>query len=140
MELYSFIYWGTSLTNRVVLFPMLLYSMLPLWRMFSISCKFHKEQFLFTWYISDIIEFGTHWSPCEYPENMSEDWLTSDMSIVLWNNLSVASCKVVLVVWYIVVLLSLIPLSSSDVTSTFVLLNMISIIILYKFIYLLFFM
>ena len=68
--------------------------------------------------------FGIHWSPCAYPENMFEDWLTCDMSIVVWNDVSFLSCEVFLVVWYIGVLL-LMAISSVDFTGTFALLKII---------------
>ena len=68
--------------------------------------------------------FGIHWNPCAYPENMFEDWLTCDMSIVVWNDVSFVSCEVFLVVWYIGVLL-LMAISSVDLTGTFALLKII---------------
>ena len=55
---------------------------------------------------------------------MFEDWLTCDMSIVVWNDVSFVSCEVFLVVWYIAVLL-LIAISSVALTGTFALLKII---------------
>ena len=55
---------------------------------------------------------------------MFEDWLTCDMSIVVWNDVSFVSCEVFLVVWYIGVLL-LMAISSVAFTGTFALLKII---------------